>query len=259
MLNGLWAGMLLVGIAYGGFAGTMTEISDGVLEAARESVYLCITMTGVMALWTGLMRIAETSGLTAQMTRAVRPLVNWLFPDIPEDHEAKVHITANIIANVLGLGWAATPSGLKAMDALAKLEEERRVKTGYTSGQTAREVEDRHTGQGMPIWSQTVESQTGGSMRGRRGMPGKQGQWNRSVKKAARVAPVAPGTASNEMCDFLILNISSLQLIPVNIIAYRSQYGSVDPTAVIGPAIVATTISTVTGILYCKLRGRRRG
>ena len=207
MLNGLWAGMLLVGIAYGGFAGTMTEISDGVLEVARESVYLCITMTGVMALWTGLMRIAETSGLTAQMTRAVRPLVNWLFPDIPEDHEAKVHITANIIANVLGLGWAATPSGLKAMDALAKLEEERR---------------------------------------------------NQSTKKAVRVAPVAPGTASNEMCDFLILNISSLQLIPVNIIAYRSQYGSVDPTAVIGPAIVATTISTVTGILYCKLRGRRR-
>lgn len=63
MLNGLWAGMLLLGIAYGGFAGTMTEISDGVLEAARESVYLCITMTGVMALWSGLMRIAEESVL----------------------------------------------------------------------------------------------------------------------------------------------------------------------------------------------------
>lgn len=207
MLNGLWAGMLLLGIAYGGFAGTMTEISDGVLEVARESVYLCITMTGVMALWSGLMRIAEESGLTGQMTRAVQPFVNWLFPDIPEGHEAKVHITANIIANVLGLGWAATPSGLKAMDALAKLEEERR---------------------------------------------------NRSAKKAARAVPVAPGTASNEMCDFLILNISSLQLIPVNIIAYRSQYGSVDPTAVIGPAIVATTISTVTGIVYCKLWGKRR-
>ena len=84
MLNGLWAGMLLLGIAYGGFAGTMTEISDGVLEAARESVYLCITMTGVMALWSGLMRIAEESGLTGQMTRAVQPFVNWLFPDIPE-------------------------------------------------------------------------------------------------------------------------------------------------------------------------------
>ena len=111
MLNGLWAGMLLLGIAYGGFAGTMTEISDGVLEAARESVYLCITMTGVMALWSGLMRIAEESGLTGQMTRAVQPFVNWLFPDIPKGHEAKVHITANIIANVLGLGWAATPSG----------------------------------------------------------------------------------------------------------------------------------------------------
>ena len=200
--------MLLLGIAYGGFAGTMTEISAGALEAARESVYLCITMTGVMALWTGLMRIAQESGLTAQMTRVVGPLVNWLFPDIPDGHEAKVHITANIIANVLGLGWAATPSGLKAMDALARLEEERR-------------------------------------------------QGKKGIKRAVRVVPAAPGTASNEMCDFLILNISSLQLIPVNIIAYRSQYGSVDPTAIIGPAIAATTISTLTGILYCKIRGRR--
>ena len=80
---------------------------------------------------------------------------------------------------------------------------------------------------------------------------------DRRLGKAA--GPVRKrGVASNEMCTFLIVNISSLQLIPVNIIAYRSQYGSVDPTAVIGPAIVATTISTVTGIVYCKLRGKRR-
>ena len=137
------------------------------------------------------------------MTRAVQPFVNWLFPDIPEGHEAKVHITANIIANVLGLGWAATPSGLKAMDALAKLEEERR---------------------------------------------------NRSAKKAARAVPVAPGTASNEMCDFLILNISSLQLIPVNIIAFRTEYGSVTPTAIVGPAILATAISTGAAVLYIKTK-----
>ena len=67
------------------------------------------------------------------------------------------------------------------------------------------------------------------------------------------------GVASNEMCTFLILNISSLQLIPMNIIAYRSQYGSVNPTAIVGPGIVATAVSTIVAVLYCKMMdGKRR-
>ena len=66
------------------------------------------------------------------------------------------------------------------------------------------------------------------------------------------------GTASNEMCVFLILNISSLQLIPVNVIAYRSQYGSVDPTAIVGPAIAATAVSTAAGIVFCKVMDKRK-
>ena len=71
--------------------------------------------------------------------------------------------------------------------------------------------------------------------------------------------PAAPkGTASNEMCTFLILNISSLQLIPVNMIAYRSQYGSVNPTAIVGPAIVATFVSTLTAVVFCKVMDRKR-
>ena len=65
-----------------------------------------------------------------------------------------------------------------------------------------------------------------------------------------------PGTASNEMCTFLIINISSLQLIPVNMIAYRSQYGSLNPAAVVGPALVATLISTIVGVIYCRLMDR---
>ena len=72
--------------------------------------------------------------------------------------------------------------------------------------------------------------------------------------------PAVPkGTASNEMCVFLILNISSLQLIPMNVVAYRSQYGSVNPTAIVGPAILATAVSTVAGIVFCKVMdGKRR-
>ena len=101
------------------------------------------------------------------------------------------YISANVIANFLGLGWGATPLGLKAMEELAKLEEERKGKK--------------------------------------------------------------PKSASNEMCTFLILNISSLQLIPVNVIAYRSQYGSVNPAAVVLPAICATMISTMAGIVFIKI------
>ena len=202
ILNYMWAFMVLVGIIYGTAAGNVDSVAAGAMDAAKEAVNLCITMAGVMGLWSGLMEIAKEAGLLEQMTRKIQPFINWLFPGIPAGHEAKLHITANVIANVLGLGWAATPSGLKAMEALARLEEDRRKR---------------------------------------------------------RTAACKIGTASNEMCNFLILNISSLQLIPVNIIAYRSQYGSVDPTRIIGPAIAATAISTLTGILFCKMMdGRKR-
>ncbi|MFW5676385.1 MAG: nucleoside recognition protein, partial [Acetivibrio ethanolgignens] len=132
-------------------------------------------------------------------TKAMRPILKLLFPGIPSGHPALEYIAANMIANFLGLGWAATPAGLSAMRELKKLEEERREK-----------------GQG-----------------------------------------VSEGSASNEMCTFLIINISSLQLIPVNIIAYRSQYGSVNPAAVIAPAMVATAISTLAAVIYCKWKDRR--
>ena len=117
-------------------------------------------------------------------------------------HPSESHILTNLIANFLGLGWAATPAGLKAMEELARLEEDRRA--------------------------------------GR--LPG-------PVRKR--------GVAGNEMCTFLIINISSLQLIPVNVIAYRSQYGSVDPAAIVGAGILATTVSTAVAVVFCRLMDRR--
>ena len=145
------------------------------------------------------------------MTRGIRPALRCLFPGIPEEHPTLEQIAVNCIANVLGLGWAATPAGLKAMEDLSALEEDRH--------RVARPVKE-------------------GVMRPR-----------------SRVVP--PGTASDEMCTFLVLNISSLQLIPVNIIAYRSQYGSVDPAAIIGPAIVATMASTGVGVIFCLLMQKK--
>ena len=208
MLNMIWGGMILIGIVYGSLTGHMAEVTNAALDSSREAVNLCITMIGVMALWMGLMEIAEKAGLIDKWTKAISPFVSFMFPNIPREHMARKYISTNIIANVLGLGWACTPAGLKAMEELAKLEAER--------GNTA------HLSDGK---------EAGG--------------------KRERIA-------SNEMCTFLILNISSLQLIPVNMIAYRSQYGSVNPAGIIAPAIVATFVSTLTAVVYCKIKNRKQ-
>ena len=205
MLNYIWGFMIIIGIIYGSFTGNMEAITNAALDSAKEAVSLCITMVGVMALWVGLMEVAKEAGLIAKFTKAISPLVTFLFPNIPKGHEAREHISTNIIANILGLGWAATPAGLKAMESLSELEQEREA------GQIA------------------------------------DNQKRKPVKKRS-------GIASDKMCTFLIINISSLQLIPVNIIAYRSQYGSVNPASIIGPGLVATLVSTIVAIVFCKIK-----
>ena len=126
MLNAIWAGMIVLGILYGAFTGNLEAVSNAALESAGEAVDLCITMCGIMGLWTGLMKIAQQAGLIAALTRGISPFVSFLFPRIPKNHPARESISTNIVANVLGLGWAATPAGLKAMEDLAQLEEKRR-------------------------------------------------------------------------------------------------------------------------------------
>ena len=122
MLNYIWAGMILLGVIYGVCTGQMSALTGGALDSAREAVSLCITMAGVMALWMGLMEIAQESGMIAKMTKGIRPFLKFMFPRLPEDHPAGEYITTNLIANVLGLGWACTPAGLKAMEQLAELD-----------------------------------------------------------------------------------------------------------------------------------------
>lgn len=222
-MNYLWAGMIIVGIIFGAFNGKMPEITNEALDAAKEAVTLCITMMGVMSFWVGIMEIATKAGVIEQASKKMGPLLRFLFPGIPEGHPAKEHIAVNFISNFLGLGWAATPAGLKAMEELSKLEEERRRNGG------------------------------GAVLRDRNG------KTEEKIGRRRAKAAVPGGVASNEMCTFLILNISSLQLIPMNVIAYRSQYGSVNPTAIVGPAIVATAVSTVAAVVFCKvMEGKRR-
>ncbi len=189
MLNYIWAFMIIAGVVYGGIRGQeiIGLVADGALDSAEEAITLCITMLGVVGMWNGLMNIAKEAGLIEKWTRGLDPFLSFMFPSIPKGHPVRQDMSTNMIANILGLGWAATPAGIKAIKGLAKLNK----------------------GDGQ--------------------------------------------VATNEMCTFLVINISSLQLIPVNIIAYRSQYGSVEPTAIIGPALLATLLTTLVAIVLCKV------
>ena len=104
MLNYIWAGMILLGVIYGVCTGQMSALTEGALDSAGEAVSLCITMAGVMALWMGLMEIAQESGMITKMTKGIRPFLKFMFPRLPEDHPAGEYIATNLIANVLGLG-----------------------------------------------------------------------------------------------------------------------------------------------------------
>jgi len=197
-MNFLWAGMILLGVIYAAFTGRLPDVTTAALDSAKDAVTLCITMLGVMSFWMGLMKIAEQAGMIAGITKKLKPILRFLFPNLPKDHIANEYIATNVVANIFGLGWAATPAGLKAMAELQKINEENCRRYG----------ENEHRGRNI---------------------------------------------ATKEMCDFLIINISSLQLIPVNIIAYRAQYGSVTPTDIVGPAIAATTVGTIVAIIFCKV------
>ena len=190
MLNYLWGCMILIGVVYAALTGNIDSVTSGALDGAKDAVSLCITMLGVMAFWCGLMEIAEKSGLIDKCKCGVAPLISWLFPNFPRQSRAFSYITTNMISNFLGLGWAATPAGIRAMQELSELN-------GHNS------------------------------------------------------------VASCDMCTFLVINISSIQLIPVNIIAYRSQYGSANPTSILFPSIIATTCSTFVAVIFCRFMMKR--
>lgn len=202
----LWGGLLLIGIVYGVLAGNVDEVTKAFVSCSGEAVSLCISMTGITAMWTGMMKIAENSGLVTELAAKMRPLLRFLFPKLDTESKAAHYICLNFLSNVLGLSWASTSSGLCAMKELKELQ----------------------------LQKENAEKNTEDS--------GKKD----AVKNSSMIA-------SNEMCTFLIINVSSLQLIPVNMIAYRAKYGSVDPTAIVGPAILATAVSTAVAVIFCKV------
>lgn len=199
----LWGGMILMGIVYGAFADNLQAVTEAVVSSAGEAVSLCITMAGITAMWTGIMKIAENTGLVTSLAEKMRPVLRFLFPGLDPDSPACHYISLNFLSNLFGISWASTSAGLCAMKELDRLGRSR-----------AEGTEKGKTGQ---------------------------------------------RTATKEMCTFLIINVSSLQLIPMNLIAYRAKYGSTDPAAIVGPGILATGISTIAAVIFCKIMDRKKG
>ncbi len=181
--------MIVFAVLLAGATSRLQAVSESVLKSSETAVTLAIGLIGIMSVWLGMMRLAERAGLIKSLSRVLRPLLGWLFPDVPRDHPAMGAIVMNIAANMLGLSNAATPLGLRAMQELEKL--------------------------------------------------------NR-----------LPGTATNAMCTFLAINTSSVQLIPITAVGILAASGAIHPQFIIGTALLATTCSTIAGIVSVKMLER---
>ena len=129
MLNYIWFGMMFIAVIVGILTGNIDAVTQAAIDMAKTAVEIAIGLIGIMALWLGTMKIAEESGLIRIIARAIRPITIRLFPDVPEDHPAIGSIILNMAANLLGLGNAATPLGLKAMEELQDLNPEKETAT----------------------------------------------------------------------------------------------------------------------------------
>lgn len=185
MINSVWLFLIISGIAVAAARGSMGDVSAGIMAGSSSSVELFLGLMGIMALWTGVMRVAERSGLVETLSRVIRPVLVPIFPGVPKNHPAMGAVVMNLAANMLGLGNAATPIGINAMKELQKLNPR-------------------------------------------------------------------PSRATNAMCTFLVLNTSSVQVIPATVIGLRAAAGSSNPTEIVGTALLATTISTLAGLLAVK-------
>ena len=191
MVNIVWLFLILAGLLVGFLNGNLGEVTQAALDGAVYAVELCFGFIGIYALWLGLIKVAERAGAVKALSKKMGKIMRFLFPKIPPQHPAMGAMTMNIIANMLGLGNAATPLGLKAMQELQSLN----------------------------------------------------GQKDR---------------ATDAMCMFLVINTSSVQIIPATVIAIRSAAGSKNPTEVISTSLIATLCSTIAGITAAKIMSRQK-
>lgn len=120
MLNILWPIFIIISFAYAIFSGNVDKLNESIFSSTSESVNLCISLLGTICLWNGIMQIANKTSIIDRLTNLLKPTMNFLFPELKQEKEIQKEISLNVIANILGLGNAATPLGLKAMKSMQK-------------------------------------------------------------------------------------------------------------------------------------------
>ncbi len=182
--------MILISLVFSISSGSLSEVSEAVFSGAERAVTLTISLLGSMAFWLGITEVAEKAGLTQKLNKVIFPMINFLFPSFKDKNEIKEKISLNITANLLGLGNAATPLGISAIDSMSKIEKNRDY-------------------------------------------------------------------PSKEIIMFVVMNTASLQLLPTNMAALRSSFGSEEPFKILIPVwIVSLSVMTML-IILCKCMGRR--
>jgi spore maturation protein A len=129
MLNYIWFGLMAIALVVAAVNGSAEAVTRGAVESASSAVQIAIGLVGIMTLWLGMMRVAEAAGLVTLVGRALKPLLRWLFPDVPAGHPAAGSIVVALAANILGLANAATPLGIKAMEELQTLNPDKETAT----------------------------------------------------------------------------------------------------------------------------------
>lgn len=125
MLNKIWPFFIIISFIYGIYSGNIFNINNAIFESTNQTVELCLTMFGTLCLWNGIMKIATETSLIEKLTKFLKPLINFIFPGIKNNKKISKEISMNMVANILGLGNASTPLGLKAMDSMQKENEDK--------------------------------------------------------------------------------------------------------------------------------------
>jgi len=121
MLNKIWPFFIIISFVFSIYSGNIFNINNAVFNSAEQTIELCLTMFGTLCLWNGIMKIAVKTSLMDKLTRILKPIISFIFPEIKNDQKISKEISMNMVANILGLGNAATPLGLKAMDSMQKI------------------------------------------------------------------------------------------------------------------------------------------
>lgn len=189
MMNYIWVAFVVIAVIAGAVTGNMEAVQNNLFDFAGTAVEICLGLIGIMAFFCGLMKLMEEAGLCEKLGRAIAPVMKLLFPEVPADHPANSAMALYFAANILGIGNAATPFGLKAMQELQTLNKTKNI-------------------------------------------------------------------ATDAQCMLLAMATTSITLIPVTAIGLRAAVQTVGAAEIVGPVILATTISTVTGVVFTIVLGK---